>query len=208
MQGPVPCIDGHAWMDAPYRPTGHMVLRIAARQYERIVMSQSTDTAKPYPFVNATVCVVVFVGGALGTGLRYAMSFLPVIGSQDTHGVGSFHLGTFLVNMIASCCYAGLVTYLAQAPWIHAKRRELISRGFGMGVCGGLSTLSALALEVFTSSQGNNVLGGMVYLMLTFAGGFIVALLGVRMGNWLVDHRNNPELSASSTSDEQLGAQR
>lgn len=170
-------------------------------------MSESPDTAKPYLFPNAMVCLVVFIGGAIGTGLRYALSFLPVIGSLDAHGVGSFHLGTFVVNMIASGCYAGLVTYLTQAPWIRAKRRELVSRGFGMGVCGGLSTLSALALEVFTSLKGGNAIGAVVYIVLTFACGFIVALLGVRMGNVLVDH-HHAEISVSSTSADPQEAQR
>jgi CrcB protein len=135
------------------------------------------------------------------------MASLPVIGRQDANHIGSFHLGTFAVNMIACLCYAALVTYLTQAPWIHAKRRELISRAFGMGVCGGLSTLSTLALEVFTSLRGGNALEAVLYIVITFACGFIVALIGVRCSNWLLDHHDNVEYSKDPQATDTREAQ-
>ncbi|MCH4160457.1 MAG: CrcB family protein [Bifidobacterium sp.] len=162
-------------------------------------MVQPTHGSGPYPFVSVTVAGVVFIGGSVGTGIRYAMASLPVLGTQGSHSAGSFHLGTFLVNMIACFCYAMLVSYLAQAPWILARHRELISRGFGMGVCGGLSTLSALALEVFSSLQDRNIIGASIYIVLTFVAGFACALGGVRLSTWLLDHHQNLGIS----SDEQ-----
>ncbi|WP_416241870.1 FluC/FEX family fluoride channel [Bifidobacterium dentium] len=41
---------------------------------------------------------VVFVGGCIGTGLRYACSFIA--------DYGAFHFGTFTANMIACFAYA------------------------------------------------------------------------------------------------------
>lgn len=90
----------------------------------------------PYPFISPIIAGVVFLGGCVGTGVRYALSPLPVLGASSQTTPGSFHLGTFIANMIACFCYAALVSYLAQAPWIPARRRELVSRSCGMGICG------------------------------------------------------------------------
>ena len=47
---------------------------------------------------------VVFVGGCIGTGLRYACSFIA--------DYGAFHCGTFTANMIACFAYATLSAWL------------------------------------------------------------------------------------------------
>jgi CrcB protein len=60
-----------------------------------------------------------------------------------------------------------------------------------MGICGGLSTLSALALEVFLSLHAGSVFGALLYIVLTFAGGFVLALLGVRLATWMAEHHRD-----------------
>lgn len=155
-------------------------------------MSQpAQEQDAPYPFISPIIAGVVFLGGCVGTGVRYALSPLPVLGASSQTTPGSFHLGTFIANMIACFCYAALVSYLAQAPWIPARRRELVSRSCGMGICGGLSTLSALALEVFLSLHAGSVFGALLYIVLTFAGGFVLALLGVRLATWMAEHHRD-----------------
>lgn len=96
--------------------------------------------------------LVVFCGGAIGTAIRYAFAQIPA--------AGSFHTGTFVANMLACFCYAGLTAYLAGASRFGARSKELASRGLGMGVCGGLSTMSTLALEGFTAIRDGQVAAG------------------------------------------------
>ena len=105
--------------------------------------------------------LVVFCGGAIGTAIRYAFAQIPA--------AGSFHTGTFVANMLACFCYAGLTAYLAGASRFGARSKELASRGLGMGVCGGLSTMSTLALEGFTAIRDGQVAAGIAYLLVTFA---------------------------------------
>lgn len=99
--------------------------------------------------------------------IRYAFAQIPA--------AGSFHTGTFVANMLACFCYAGLTAYLAGASRFGARSKELASRGLGMGVCGGLSTMSTLALEGFTAIRDGQVAAGIAYLLVTFALGLVCA---------------------------------
>ena len=97
--------------------------------------------------IRLDLVAVVFLGGCVGTGLRYALSLIPE--------AGTFHIGTFTANMIACFAYATLSAWLGGAAAIKGRMKEYVNRGFGMGMCGGLSTMSTLALEEFTLLHGN-----------------------------------------------------
>lgn len=98
----------------------------------------ATPPARKLPDIHLDIVLVVFCGGAIGTAIRYAFAQIPA--------AGSFHTGTFVANMLACFCYAGLTAYLAGSSRFDTRAKELTSRGLGMGVCGGLSTMSTLAL--------------------------------------------------------------
>lgn len=60
-----------------------------------------------------------------------------------------------------------------------------------MGMCGGLSTMSTLALEGFTALRGGDpaqTVGAVLYLLITFALGLAVAIVGVAVGIRLGNH--------------------
>ena len=80
--------------------------------------------------------------GCIGTALRYACSVIP--------DCGAFHIGTFAANMAACFVYAALSAWLGGTRRIVGRAKEYVNRGCGMGMCGGLSTMSTLALEEFT----------------------------------------------------------
>ncbi|PLS26289.1 fluoride efflux transporter FluC [Bifidobacterium parmae] len=133
------------------------------------------------PQIHPDILAVVFVGGAIGTALRYAFAQIP--------SSGDFHTGTLAANLLACFCYAGLTTFLAGstafAARFGARGKEYASRGLGMGLCGGLSTMSTLALECFTAIRSGDAGVGVLYLAVTFALGILCAVAGAWAGGRL-----------------------
>lgn len=139
-----------------------------------------TMQAKFNPLADVMIYVVVFIGGFIGTALRYGLSLL--VPSSETGGVASaFHVATFAVNMVACFLYALCTTYLTQASWVRKRVRQLTNRGVGMGMCGGMSTLSTLAIEELQSLHDGNVVGFVVYTSITFAVGLMLAWIGTEI---------------------------
>ncbi|KFI96842.1 fluoride efflux transporter FluC [Bifidobacterium stellenboschense] len=133
------------------------------------------------PLADGMIYLVVFVGGCVGTAMRYALSLL-LPAPAAAHGFFSaFHTATFLANMIACLIFAFVSTYMSQAAWIRKRVRQLASRGIGMGMCGGFSTLSAMVIEELTSIHADQIGGFLFYMFASFAGGLIVAATGVRL---------------------------
>lgn len=133
------------------------------------------------PLADVMIYVVVFVGGCIGTGMRYGLGQL-IPAAESGAIASSFHLATFLANMGACFIYAALTTYVAQASWIRKRVRQLTSRGVGMGMCGGFSTLSAMVIEELTSLQQGHIAGFLIYMLTSFVAGLLVSWFGVRLG--------------------------
>ena len=134
------------------------------------------------------VCVV-FLGGCVGTALRYACSNIP--------DYDAFHIGTFAANMVACFVYATLSAWLGETRRIAGRKKEYANRGFGMGMCGGLSTMSTLALEEFTMLHDGEVVGCAVYCCATFVIGCALAYVGALAGMWICDAERGAGCGAS-----------
>lgn len=133
------------------------------------------------PLADGMLYLVVFLGGFVGTGMRYGLGLLlpaPLAADGFFH---AFHPATFIANMCACFIFAALSAYMSQASWIRKRVRQLTSRGVGMGMCGGFSTLSAMAIEDLTSVQHGQIAGFVAYTLLSFACGLIVAWLGTQL---------------------------
>ncbi|WP_051922899.1 CrcB family protein [Bifidobacterium stellenboschense] len=133
------------------------------------------------PQIHPDILAVVFVGGTIGTTLRYTFTLIPA--------AGDFHTGTLAANLLACLLYAGLTAFLAGSTRFTARfgaqGREYASRGLGMGLCGGLSTMSTLALECFTAIRSGDTGVGVLYLVVTFTLGILCAVIGAWAGGRL-----------------------
>ncbi|KFI65511.1 fluoride efflux transporter FluC [Bifidobacterium cuniculi] len=145
------------------------------------------------PLADFLSYVVIFLGGAVGTGLRYLL-WLSMPASASGHGLLlAFHPATFLANMIACFLFAMLTSYTAQAIWMKKRTRQLMGRGIGMGICGGFSTLSAMMVEDITALHTGGYLGFFLYTMLSFILGIAVAWFGSWLGVRLTAKRVGSE---------------
>ena len=112
--------------------------------------------------------ILVAVGGAVGSALRYALSWLwPA--TQN----GGLPLGTLAANILG-CLVIGFVGTLLQR-WFGG------GEGFRLLVCVGLTTLSSLVNETSGMAQTNQTLMAAGYLGASVALGFVA----LHCGTWL-----------------------
>ncbi|MBK7764219.1 MAG: fluoride efflux transporter CrcB [Bacteroidetes bacterium] len=100
----------------------------------------------------------VFIGGGLGSLLRYVISvWMP---SQNQH----FPWATFMVNILGSCFIGYLMATLAQHSNQSAAYRALpflLVTGF----CGGFTTFSTFSFENIRLLQNHQYLLSAVYIL-------------------------------------------
>lgn len=114
-------------------------------------------------------CLLVGIGGAAGSMLRYLLGYLPVY--------TLFPVITFAIN-IAAAVIMGFVTVWLELRVGGTGELSLLLR---TGFCGGFSTLSALSLEVVKLGQAHHPVIGVAYAVLTL----LLCLLGIMLGEYL-----------------------
>lgn len=114
--------------------------------------------------------LAVFVGGMIGTALRYgADALIP-------HTNTTFPLSTLLVNVVGSFLLALLVARL----WLRAS--AWLKAGLGTGLVGSFTTFSAIVVSITAQAAHGLWLLAIGYLILSLALGFGAAALGLRFG--------------------------
>ncbi|OZG62812.1 CrcB-like protein [Bifidobacterium lemurum] len=134
------------------------------------------------PLADGMIYLVVFVGGCVGTAMRYGLGLSMPDAASESGFWSAFHPATFLANMLACFIFALLTSYVSQATWIRKRARQLTSRGVGMGMCGGFSTLSAMAVEGLLALQDGHYMGFAFYWAASFVGGLVVSWIGAVLG--------------------------
>jgi CrcB protein len=111
------------------------------------VPTRAQDSASPppgtrrssfLPGLDRREVAAIFVGGALGTLLRAALT------EAFPHSATSWPWPTFVVNVVAAFLLGYFVTRLQERLPLSSYRRPLL----GTGLCGGLSTFSTMQVEL------------------------------------------------------------
>lgn len=116
----------------------------------------------------------VLLGGAAGTALRWAA------GRALPHGAGGWPWGTLLVNAVGALLLGALLEVLVRAGR-DAGRRRAVRVVVGSGLLGGLTTTSALALEVVLAAEAGAPGLAVAYATTTLVVGVAAAAAGVAL---------------------------
>ncbi len=114
--------------------------------------------------------LLVFLGGGLGSMLRYAVS--KVFNGYFQH----FFLGTFLVNIIG-CLLIGIILGLSFKENLLSQNHTLL---LVTGFCGGFTTFSAFAFENHSVLRDGGLFHFSIYTIASVA----VGILAVAIGLW------------------------
>lgn len=98
--------------------------------------------------------LAVIVGSAIGGSLRYGAGLLLI------RPASGFPWATFAVNVSGSLALGFLGRYFAPPNGSHALFLFLT-----VGLCGGYTTFSTFALDVFTLAQGGHVARALAYAL-------------------------------------------
>ena len=117
--------------------------------------------------------LLVFLGGGLGSGLRYL-----VTAAMNQHSK-VLPFGTFTVNLVG-CLLIGLILGYAQKENTLTSNQTLL---LATGFCGGFTTFSAFANENLELIKNGEILNLSLY---TF-GSIIIGILAVFVGYYIIN---------------------
>ncbi|MDR2556339.1 MAG: fluoride efflux transporter CrcB [Bacteroidales bacterium] len=109
--------------------------------------------------------LLVFVGGGVGSALRYVCS---CIGDKICPNF-VFPVSTFFVNIVGCFLIGLLVGITARGGMLDEKMRLILVTGF----CGGFTTFSTFAAENFKMLENGNYLLLGLYIAGSIAGGLL-----------------------------------
>lgn len=130
------------------------------------------EPALPRLGLSLNVLLVIAVGGALGTVARFLLDTAFVDGS------GHFPTVTLIVNLSGSLAIGLLLPVVEQ--W--APRQPLLRPFLVVGLLGGWTTYSALAVGAIALLQNGQAALSLLYLAATLVGGTALVVLGDAVG--------------------------
>jgi fluoride exporter len=118
------------------------------------------------------VYLYVGIGGAIGSILRYLISFISF------PFINHFPIGTLFVNLLGAFV---LGWFVARVLPLQSINRE-IKTGISTGIIGSFTTLSTLNVETIQLIHSEHYLSLFIYLSLSIIGGLILTIIGFSIG--------------------------
>nr|WP_298790948.1 fluoride efflux transporter CrcB [uncultured Allomuricauda sp.] len=115
--------------------------------------------------------LLVFLGGGLGSALRF------IISRPLNTVLQNFFLGTFLVNIIG-CLLIGVILGLSVRNNLLASNTTLF---LATGFCGGFTTFSAFAFEKHSLLKSSELFHFSVYTITSI----VVGIIAIAIGLWI-----------------------
>jgi CrcB protein len=116
--------------------------------------------------------ILVGLGGALGSVVRYLISVLVYSGKTQL-----FPWSTLLTNFMGCLLLGLLLGYFQKNDNQYQELKLLLA----IGVCGGMTTFSTFSAETLNLMQSGNLLAAGLYAISSFVGGVLLLYLGVML---------------------------
>jgi CrcB protein len=116
--------------------------------------------------------ILVGLGGALGSVVRYLISVLVYSGKTQL-----FPWSTLLTNFMGCLLLGLLLGYFQKNDNQYQELKLLLA----IGVCGGMTTFSTFSAETLNLLQSGNLLAAGLYAISSFVGGVLLLYLGVML---------------------------
>ena len=127
---------------------------------------------EPGTVVKPVVLAAVALGGVVGSLGRYA------VGLAVPQPADRFPSATLIVNVTGAFAMGLLVAFLVDRPGSHRLARPFV----GVGMLGGWTTFSALAVEVVALATVDRVQVALLYVAATFLLGTLAVPAGAVVG--------------------------
>jgi len=134
-----------------------------------------TEPAVPRLGLSLAVILAIALGGALGTVARFLLD------TRFVDGAAHFPTVTLVINLTGSMAIGLLVPLVERwTPHYPLVRPFLL-----VGILGGWTTYSALAVSAITLAQNGHATASVLYLAATLAGGTALVVIGSAVGRRL-----------------------
>lgn len=117
---------------------------------------------------------LIFIGGGLGSTLRYSISCFFIKNQQN-----QFPWSTFVVNGLGCLLIGAIIGYFQKNNLQNDSLKLILSVGF----CGGFTTFSALSLENFQFIQNQQYNLALSYTITTLVIGLLAVYAGFKISN-------------------------